>query len=408
MKFISRCFYLLFCSLFLNACAIGGSSQLQTTSLENQTLPTEANRPLRARAKVKIALLLPLSAKGNTAKVAKGLKQAGELALFEFDNPNILLVTKDTKGTAEGAMTAATDAINEGAEVVIGPLFAKSVSAAAPVTRAANVPMIAFSSDESVAGNGVYLLSFLAGRDLARIVSFSISQGKRNFAALVPQDAYGMVVERSFRQAVQQHGGQVLSVEHFPRDANGMLEPTKRISEIAHDETRQLDAILIPAGPEAMPSMSPLMPYFEIDTKKVKLIGTGRWDYPNIGREKPLVGGWFPAPDPSGWRDFTQRYVQTYGNVPPRISSLSYDAVSMAVALSKNPEGSRYTQAQIARASGFAGVDGLFRFHQDGTSERGLAVLEVQKFGNRVVDPAPQAFGQPSYSQQYSQNIQQY
>lgn len=408
MKKIGRWGFLSLCAVFLSACAAGGSTQLGTASLQSDTATLHENRPLRARAKVKIALLLPLSAQGGTAKIAKGLKQAGELALFEFDNPNILLVTKDTKGTPEGAMQAAADAMQEGAELVIGPLFATSVKAAAPITRAKNVPMIAFSSDETVAGDGVYLLSFLAGRDLNRIVSFAASQGKRNFAALVPQDAYGSVVEKNFRDAVYRNGGQVLAVAKYPRDANGMLAPTKKISEVIHNPATPVDALLIPAGPEAMPSLSPLMPYFEIDTKQVKLLGTGRWDYANIGREKSIIGGWFPAPDPGGWRDFTQRYVQTYGNVPPRIASLSYDAVSMAVALSNNPDGNRYNHQQIARASGFAGVDGLFRFNPDGTSQRGFAVLEVQKFGNRVVDPAPQSFSQQISQQQPPAQQQQY
>lgn len=398
-KILRRWSALASCAFLLGSCAAGGGTpQLSTSSLENQTTQTGENRSLRSRNKVKVALLLPLTAKGKTAKIAKGLKQAGELALFEFDNPNVVLITKDTKGTPAGAMEAAEAAISSGAELVIGPLFATSVKAAAPLTRAANIPMVALSSDESVAGDGVFLLSFLAGRDLNRIISFAISQGKRNFAALVPQTPYGTIVETAFRDAVSKNGGQILAIEKYPLDANGMLEPTRKISEIANDPERQLDALLIPAGPEVMPTMSPLMPYFEIDTKKLKLIGTSRWDYANVGREKPLLGGWFPGPDPTGWRDFTQRYVQTYGNVPPRISSLAYDAVSMALAISKNPKENRYTAAQITRASGFSGVDGLFRFHQDGTSERGFAVLEVQKFGNRVIDAAPNVFQQRSFN----------
>jgi hypothetical protein len=139
------------------------------------------------------------------------------------------------------------------------------------------------------------------------------------------------------------------------------------------------------------------MPYFEIDTKKIKLIGSGLWDYANVGREKPLVGGWFPAPDPKGWRAFTQRYVKTYQTTPPRLASLAYDAVGIAIALSPDKPGKRYTAQQLTRARGFAGVDGLFRLLSDGTSERGLAILEVQKFGARVVRPAPLTFSRAQF-----------
>ena len=347
--------------------------------------------------KVKVALLLPTTAKGNTAQIALALKQAGELALFDFDNPAVILVAKDTKGTPEGARLAAEQAVNDGAELIVGPLFAKSVAAAAPVARQAGIPIIAFSSDRQVAGGGVYLLSFLAGADVGRIVSYAVSQGKRAFAALIPNSPYGNVVAQTFSNAVSQSGGQLVAIERYPLEANSMLEPARKIAELAKSEPPQIDTIFIPAGPETLPTISALMPYFEIDTKTVKLLGTGRWDYAGIGREKPLIGGWLPGPDPKGWRAFTQRYVKTYGKTPPRLASLAYDAVSLAVSLSSNPPGSRFTPGQLTRASGFAGVDGLFRLRSDGTSERGLAILEVQRFGTRVVDPAPSVFGNAQF-----------
>lgn len=343
---------------------------------------------------VKVAVLLPLGAAGNTANVAKAMKQAGELALFDFDNPNVTLLTKDTRGTPEGAKAAAEAAVAEGAELIIGPLFSKEVAAAAPAARAAGIPMIAFSSDQTVAGNGVYLLSFLAGRDVPRIVAYSVAQGRRNFAALIPNTPYGQLVERAFRDAVGQRGGAIVAMERFPLDANGMLEPAKKVAEYAKGEGRQIDALFIPAGAEILPQVAALIPYFEIDTGQVKVIGTQEWDFPNVAREKPLHGGWFPAPDPAGWQTFTQNYVKTYESTPPRLASLAYDAVSLAVSLARSSSrGQRFAPAQLTRSSGFAGVDGLFRLLPDGTSERGLAVLEVQKFGTRVIEPAPTSFG---------------
>ena len=144
---------------------------------------------------VKVALLLPMTGPGNTPSVAKALKQAAELALFDFDNPAITLVPKDTRGTPDGARAAAESAVQDGAELIIGPLFAGEVAAAAPIARQANIPVVALSSDRTVAGNGVYLLSFLAGRDVPRIVAYALAHGKRNFAVLVPQSPYGRLAE---------------------------------------------------------------------------------------------------------------------------------------------------------------------------------------------------------------------
>jgi branched-chain amino acid transport system substrate-binding protein len=349
-----------------------------------------------AGGSVKVALLLPITSSGSTPAVAKALKQAAELALFDFDNPNVSLVPKDTKGTPDGARLAAESAIKEGAELIIGPLFAQEVSGAAPVARQAGIPMIAFSTDEKVAGNGVYLLSFQAGRDVPRIVTFAMSRGKRNFAQLIPQSPYGRVAESAFAKAVSAGGGEATARATFPPDdSNAMLGPVRQIAN-ALKGGQQADALFVPAGREELPSLAPLLASADLTSARVQFIGTGQWDYPNIGGEKALIGGWYPAPDPKGWSNFVQRYSKTYGSVPPRLASLAYDAVSLAVSLSQNAPGQRYDMGQLTRASGFAGVDGLFRLLPDGTCERGLAILEVREGGPVVIDKAPSSFATAS------------
>jgi len=360
--------------------------------------PGPASGPISgSTGAVKVALLLPITGSGNTPGVAKALKQAAELALFDFDNPSVSLVPKDTKGTPEGARAAAESAIQDGAELIIGPLFAQEVTGAAPVARQANVPMIAFSSDEKVAGSGVYLLSFLAGRDVPRIVAYAIAHGKKKFALLVPQSPYGRVAEEAFAKSVGRAGGQAVVRATFPpNDANAMLGPVRQVAN-AIKSGQQVDALFLPASPEDLQSLAPLLASNEVTSTRVQFIGTGQWDYPNVGREKALVGGWFPAPDPKGWGDFTAKYTKTYGATPPRIASLAYDAVSLAVSLSQNPPGQRYTPAQLTRGSGFAGVDGLFRLLPDGTSERGLAILQVRDYGPQLLEPAPNGFTSAQY-----------
>lgn len=358
--------------------------------------PTQRQRP------VKIAMLLPLAGFDQTAAVAKAIKQAAELALFEIDNPAVQLVVKDDKGSADGARAAADEAIKEGAEIILGPLLSSAVPGAASVARPAGVPVIAFSNDKQVAGQGVYLLSFLAEPEVDRVVNFAVAQGKRNFAALIPDDAYGRAVEPAFRSAVQRAGGTVGSVELYPVQANGMLEPAKRVMEAikAGDATGQpIDALFVPGGPDQLPQLGPLIAYSGIDKNRVKLIGTGTWEFPNIGRDAAFVGGWYPGPDPRGFSDFSQRFAKTFGSAPPRVASLAHDAVTIAVGLSSNPPGARFTPGNLTRPAGFAGIDGTVRFAANGLSERGLAILEVQSFGSSIADPAPTQFGNGQLSQ---------
>lgn len=375
------------CGLLVAGCSANGPNPLSPAAgLPSLTEPAAPER----KPPVKVALLVPLSAQGHTGVIGKSLKQAAELALFERDNPSLQLIVKDDKGTPEGAKTAADDAVKAGAQLILGPLFAKSATAVAPIARQAHVPVVSFSTDRQAGGGGIYLLSFQPAPEVFRVVGYAAQQGKRRFAALVPDDAFGKIVAAAFTDAVGRSGGTVVALETYPQSPNGVVEPMRKVSaaiQAAEAEGSPVDALFLPGGQENIDLVARLLPQSEIDTAKVKLLGTGGMDYPNAGRDARLVGAWYPAPDPRGWSDFSQKYAKTYGQAPPRIASLGYDAVSMAIALSGGGEGVQsYAAAQLTRASGFTGVDGAFRLLPDGATERGLAILEVQKFGAGVID----------------------
>lgn len=384
------------CTGLLAACSANvGTSDGPQASLD-PAKDAAANKI--ASGETKIAMLLPLAGVGPSAAVAKSLKQAGEMALFERDNPSIRLMVKDDGGTPEGARAAAEQAVRDGAQIILGPLFARSVTAAAPVARQANIPIIAFSNDSRVAGNGVYLMSFLPGPEIDRVVSYATSRGKRRFAALIPADAYGDTVEPAFRAAAGQYGGTVVHIDRYPVSTNAMMEPVKRVAEVirkAELAGEPVDALFLPGGQDTLPQLAPLISYHGIDPSRVQLLGTGAWDYPNVGREKALAGGWYPSSDPRSWQDFSTRFARTFGTTPPRLASLAYDAVGLAVSLSSEQSGGRYATAAITNPQGYSGVDGTVSFSANGFSQRRLAILEIQQYGNSVIDPAPR-FGDAS------------
>jgi branched-chain amino acid transport system substrate-binding protein len=390
--------------LAFSLAACSGNDQLSTSALATTTSEAALNASKAiSKGPAKVALLLPISGMGQTAVLSKGLKQAAELALFDYDRPTIELMVKDDKGTPEGAIAAAEEALAEGAEIIIGPLFAPSVKAITPLAKRNNVPIIAFSSDASVAGPGVYLMSFQVHQEVERVVGYAASQGRKRFAALVSDDAYGKLTEQAFRAAVQRAGGTVAALQVYSAQAgNGMVQPAQRLVDalnLATDVGQPVDAVFLPGGPDVLAGLGPLMASAGLDTTKIKLLGTGGWDNSGIGRDQTFVGGWYPAPDPSGWKAFSERFAKTFGNPPPRISTLAHDAVGVAIALSTNNPGQRYTTGTLTRPSGFAGADGAVRFLASGGTERGLAVLEVQKFGVSVVDAAPGGAAQPASPQ---------
>jgi ABC-type branched-subunit amino acid transport system substrate-binding protein len=347
-----------------------------------------AQQPIVAgNGQVKVGLLLPLSAAGNAGVAAQSMKNAAEMALGEFQNPNIQLLIKDDGGNPQGAGQGAQQAVDEGAEIILGPLFALSVPATAQVARTRNIPCIAFSTDSSIAGRGVYLLSFLPESDVNRIVEYSASIGKKSFAALLPENAYGNVVEVAFKQAVGRRGGRIVAFEKYGADR---AAPARTVAQALG----QADALLIADDGDSVVATADALTAAGANLRNIQLLGTGLWDNPRVSASAALQGGFYAAPDPSGFRAFAGRYRTRYGSEPVRTATLAYDAVALVAALAKVPGGGpRYSSEILTNPSGFAGIDGLFRFRPDGSNERGLAVMRVASAGAVPVAGSPKSFG---------------
>jgi len=375
-------------ALALLAACSGMGDVLRTNS---SPAPAPAGEGTIGGGGIRVGLILPLSAGGNAGTVALSMKNAAEMALAEFNNPNIQLLVKDDGGSSGGAQSAAQQALSEGAEIIIGPLFAHSVGVVGNAARQRGVPVIAFSTDASVAGRGVYLLSFLPESDVDRIVDYAISTGKRSFAAMVSEGAYGNVVEAEFKQVVARRGGRIVGLEHYPLDPNRMAGPARLIAQAA----QAADAVFIPEGPEVVPAVVQTLVAGGLDLRRVQLLGTGLWDDARIFNDAQLAGSLYAAPDSAGFRNFSARYRTRYGQDPVRTATLAYDAVALLAALVKTQGPQRFSEQVLTSASGFAGIDGLFRFRSDGTNQRGLAVLRVGPTGGQVVSPPPRAFGPP-------------
>jgi len=346
-----------------------------------------AQQPVTAgTGQVKVGLILPLSASGNAGVAAQSMKNAAEMALAEFQNPNIQLLIKDDSGSPSGAQAGAQQAVDEGAEIILGPLFAASVPAVAQVARTRGISVIAFSTDSSVAGRGVFLLSFLPESDVNRIVEYSASIGKKSFAALLPENAYGNVVEAAFKTAVSRRGGRIAAFEKYGADRSA---PARTVAQALG----QADALMIADDGESVVATADALTAAGANLRNIQLLGTGLWDNPRVFSNPNLQGGLYAAPDPSGFRAFSGRYRTRYGGEPVRTATLAYDAVALVAALARTQGGQRFSQDVLTNPSGFAGIDGLFRFRPDGSNERGLAVMRVGNSGGVAVAGSPKSFG---------------
>jgi ABC-type branched-subunit amino acid transport system substrate-binding protein len=378
------------------------------TALETQSGWDEATQGETPAAPVttglKAALLVPLS--GAQAELGRRLLDAATLAVFESGNTRaVTLSPYDTGDTPESAAAAARKAVDEGADLILGPVFAPQVRAVQPVAAGRNVPVVAFSNDASVSAPNIYLMGYQPRDQVRRIISFARNRGVDRFALLVPQGAYGDAVVAAAREVTTLTGGQILTIETFAPNIDSMSAAVKRLAAFAPllpPETggaavRQVaspgtfNGLLIPAGGKTLQALADMLPYYNIDATQLRILGTVQWNDTATLAEDILRGGWFPASPTAVHRAFGVRYQESTGKTPAALESLAYDATALAAALA-DPAAGGLSAGALENPSGFAGVDGIFRFNADHTAERGFAVLEVRDSDFVEIDPAPERF----------------
>ncbi len=356
----------------------------QNNAIAREQKQEEAAAPHRA---INVALLLPLS--GRNAALGQSMLKAAQMALFDIGSVNFELQPRDTQGTPAGAAKAAQDAVAAHADLILGPVFADDLKAVKPIAAAANIPVVSFSTDWTLADSDTYLMGFLPFPQVARVAKYAASQGAGRIAVYAPQTDYCDVVIRTLKDNA--------SVNHVSRYAAQQTDLPKLVQDFAQttkDANGKLDfdALMLPLGGESLRSLTAMLDDSGIKQPDVRFIGTGLWDDGTALSNPSLVGGWFAAPDPRTRADFERRFRANYGSAPLRLASLSYDATALAAVLARTGGDNPYTHSALTNSRGFAGIDGIFRFRGDGLSERGLAVLEIKPGHTEVVDPAPTAF----------------
>ncbi len=373
---------------------------------------------------LRVGMLLPLS--GKAATTGKAMQNAAMMALLETGDSNMIVQFYDTEGTPEGATKAVNTALQQGANLIVGPLFSAEVKAVKSEMGFRDIDIITFSSDPSVLGSRVFSIALLVPQQVEKIIGHACENGYKKFAVLAQSNEMGEFVIASAQHAAEICGAEITKTGFYNPANTDMTAAVKailpealllklereRLKEQGYEVAEEVildadgnpidennivfdfDAVLIADEGVRLRSLGALLAYYDITPDKIKTLGISLWDDPNVRKESSLVGGWYPNLAKQGFAEFAEKYKAVYGGKnPPRIASQAYDAVALAAVLARKGNLSAQT---ITDPSGFVGVDGLFRLLPDGRSERSLAVMEVSKKGaDKVISPASDVFSVP-------------
>lgn len=363
-----------------------GGQQGNPQQPQARPLTPNVNGEKLGNGPVRVALLLPQQAAGGGGVVGKQMANAARLAMRDFGSGRLQLVIKETRGQAAEAQAKATEAMQEGASLVFGPLFSANVSAASAVTRPGNVPMVAFSSDANRAAQGVYLLSFPPQEDVRRIVTYGASIGANRIVAFLPGGAYGTLVGQELQRLASASGVEIIATHIYNGDGAAAQAARTATLDIA-----RANAIYIPAGGAVPSTIIKSLKAAGAALGGMRILGSGQWE--SVNASDPVVNGaLYPAASSSSFSTFASRYSASFGAQPAPAAALAYDAVSMAAELVRRQPGQPFSGRAIQSPSGFSGATGLFRFKRNGRIERGLEIRRIQSGSVEVVEPAPTNF----------------
>lgn len=331
---------------------------------------------LPGAARERVGLLLPLS--GANRQLGQALLNAAQMALFDQGDPGIELLPRDTGGTAAGAAEAARAAMAQGARALAGPLTLSETASAAQAVRSGRASMLAFTNDASQAGGGVWVLGLTPAEQAERITAAAAGAGARRFGLLAPADELG----RRLSTGMQTR----LSALGLPQPVTLLRPPRGDAAGAARELAAQagpdgLDAVLLgETGANARAAAAALATALPTPPR---LLGTALWAGDTaLAGEPALADAWFPAPDPSARAGFESRYMTVYGERPPRVAAVAYDATALA------GRAARIGSPPVGEA--MMGADGPIRLLPGGLAQRGLAIFALDASGQpRLVQPAP-------------------
>lgn len=344
---------------------------------------------------VVVGLLVPSgSGNGQTELLANSLISAAKLAVAEMGETKIDLRIYPTGGDANQAAGAAQRAANEGAKILVGPLFAQAANAAGSAVVGNGINVLSFSNNPDIAGGNVFILGDTFANTANRVVGFAAAQGKKSIAALVRADAAGTVAASAVEAAARNNGASYVGVAKYEltsESAIAAISATKGLIEQTGATALVMDADA--AG--ALPVFAQLLPEAGISSANTQFIGLTRWDKTSeqVRAAPGVQGALFALNDTSATASFDQRYAAAYGQKPHLLAGKAYDGIRAVGTLLQTGSSDALTRKQLTRSAGFSGANGIFRLRPDGTNQRAVAVATFREGSVVVLDPAPRSFG---------------
>ncbi len=352
-----------------------------------------------------IGLLLPLS--GEFYQIGKSLLDSAQLALEKTNNKNLEFYIVDT-GEENQLFENLSYLISNDVDLIIGPVFSNNVLKVKNYLDGQNVPIITFSNNSEVSDRNVYVFGLTIEDELTSIYEYSIDRGINKFAVIVPDNKYGNKVKNEINKFHYENNKSSSQFIFYPtkdpdyykiaREVSNyderklnldnrvkLLEKLQSESSLKElkllrnkDTLGEVDfeaVIIIARSFSELTNFISILPYYDVDPKKVKFIGNSVWGKELILKEPSMKNSYFSSLDLNARKKFKEEYKKIFKNNPHSLAALAYDLVGLISSL--NMEYKKITNEILHSDLGYIGINGWFRFDENGKVKRRPLIFHI-------------------------------
>lgn len=348
-----------------------------------------------------IGLLAPLS--GESAGIGKAMIDAATLGLYDLEasygkqaNGALKLVIKDTKGTAEGAKQAAVEALQDGAEIIIGPLTDVETQLLGPVLQSTKKWAFSLSHNPIIRVPNVVQCGYFSGQQIERLLTYAFKRGANRIATIARNSVEGRMAMDEFAQSMGRRGVTPLATVTTGSDnANMTREIGPLVADISKITRQSGVGLFLPiSAPDTEQVLRFMVEKNRIPRNYLLVFGTNQWDTSEALNQFTMQEAVFTSTPPEKFTQFTRRFEGSYEYPAPRVASLAYDLVVLFGRLIGEGGLSALTPEIWQDENGFVGpANGLFRIRNNHVCERNYAILKTDGRGKKeILDPASPVF----------------
>ena len=342
--------------------------------------------------KLKIGVLVPLS--GDNKKIGKQIIKATKLALKDINTKKIEIYPKDSGSNPTQTLTSASEFLNMGINIVIGPVFYESLSYLDEID---NITFLSLTNKTINLPKNIISSGINATSQINAIKKFIEQIELKKTIFLVPEIDYEGEIKKAINQSKIKTSKihiynteptkltqQIEKITNYKIRKQNLADEIRRVenSDLI-DKEKQLeklnkrytignvrfDSVIISDFDESLKSVITSLLYTDVSPKKKYFITFNQWFDESLINESSLQPLYYPSINKKNLNNFEKKYNEEFNEDPNHLALLSYDLVGLIYYLSLQNQMSEINKI-FRKKNSFKGKIGVFDIENNKINHR--------------------------------------